>query len=170
MTNPAFKAERTECEKTTKKRQRMEAFVNTDNQTLLWEIIQGCPVIGQVPQADRWFATHIGHVYETATPDKTLLELNETALWNMVQDLVHFVKQSQPSQPSQSSQSSGHDLQPQETRHQEMGQRVDQDTNLRNQATKDEPIKNMEELLAETQKMRERDLPRFAVPTGDKVD
>jgi len=148
-----------------------DAFVNTDNQTLLWEIIHGCPVFGQVPQADRWFAAHIGHVYETATADKTLLELNEFALWNMVQDLVQLMRQSQQSDVVQQQSQQGQQLQPrQDTRNQEMGQRVDQDTTLRSQATKDEPIKNMEELLAETQKMRERDLPRFAVPTGDKVD
>jgi hypothetical protein len=140
----------------------METFIETSNQTLLWEVMNQCHYFNTMENKDAWFAQHIGAMYEKPQQDnsKTLEEWNKRAIEAMLTDLsLAFQKHIEKRQESVHKQ----------IQQQELGRWVEKDTQLRNDTTKDEPIKNMEELLAETQKRREVDLPRFAVPVGEKV-
>jgi hypothetical protein len=50
-----------------------------------------------------------------------------------------------------------------------MTQWIEKDSQLKTDTTKDKPIRNMEELLAEQQKLRANDLPAFPKPQGEAI-
>lgn len=75
----------------------MALFVDVDNQTILWEILQQQPEIQTIPLAKRgeWFKAHVRSFYEslsdtwfqTSLTTKQLNQLNQTLLRIMLTDL-----------------------------------------------------------------------------------
>lgn len=153
-----------------------EIFVGTDNQTLLWTLIKTCPAFHYLyqvenPAPELWFASIIEKVYESDMAIiESLMNLNKRALYLMLDDLAKLHKQRQTvMQKERKQRHLDKQVEEQENeRIQQMSMRVDKD--IRKAAIKDEPIKNMEELILEQQKLRELDLPKLPPPQGEKVD
>ena len=146
-----------------------EIFIGTENQTLLWTIIQTCPAFRFKPDPERWFAAVIEKVYEQETESSyALLELNKQALLYMLTDLAVLYKEYETTWKQQQKHQSLEDQE--QDRIQQMKTRVEKDSSLRHPDVKDEPIKNMEELLLEQQKLRDLDILKLPAPQGEKVD
>ena len=150
----------------------IERFIEPENQTLLWETIQLCPVFKQLPQPETWFASIIEEVYEKAIEmDDTkeneevdtaalLLELNEFAIYEMLTDFKVMVESKKKEKQVDINQ---------QHRQEEMINWVVKDNQLRVDTTKDGPIKNMDDLLLEQQRLRDNDIPVLPKPMGEKA-
>ena len=142
----------------------IDLFVRVDNQTLLWEVIQTSRLFASTPDPEPWFAEMIGRVYEAddAQAGKTLRDLNERAILLMLADLdqTHNLQGAAQQQQEQQQQSFVE---------QQQLAFVEKDNELRSQTTKDEPIKNMEELLLTERMKRDKEIPVFQKPTGDVI-
>jgi len=143
-----------------KQHDQRKQFVDPDNQTLLWNTIQTCPYLSRLTNPEEWFQTHIAQLYESKTPYGSLMQYNVQAITNMLADL----KQIADHEKAQAAQQ-----QKQDRKTQEMTQWIEKDSQLKNDTTKDKPIRNMEELLAEQQKLRANDLPSFPKPQGEAI-
>jgi len=136
------------------------SFLHPDNQTLLWEVIQTCPYLAYIDYKEEWFQSHMQQSYEKQEGLIGLMEWNEKVVRNMMKDLraaKAFHKEQEEEKGKQ------------QRKQQEMRERVDKDTELKTDTTKDEPIKNMEELLAEHEKRRAQEIPQFPTPTGEVI-
>jgi hypothetical protein len=139
---------------------RRNQFVNPENQTLLWTTIQTCPYLSRLTNPEEWFQTHIEQVYESNTQYSSLLQYNMEAIRRMLADLKQIALHEQQQRKEQ---------QKQDHKTQQMTQWIEKDSQLKTDTTKDKPIRNMEELLAEQQKLRANDLPAFPKPQGEAI-
>jgi hypothetical protein len=135
-------------------------FLHPDNQTLLWEVMQTCPFLVYIDHPDEWFQSHMQKGYENSLSEEGLMECNQRVVRAMMSDLrtvrnMHNVQKEE--------------VEKQQWKQQEMRERVDKDSELKTDTTKDEPIKNMEELLAEHEKRRAQEIPQFPTPTGEVI-
>jgi hypothetical protein len=137
-----------------------DQFVHPDNQTLLWKTIQTCPYLSRLTNPEEWFQTHIEQVYESVVKFDSLMQYNMEAIQKMLADLKQIALHEKQQRKEQ---------QKQDLKTQEMTQWIEKDSQLKTDTTKDKPIRNMEELLAEQQKLRANDLPAFPKPQGEAI-
>jgi len=135
-------------------------FVDPENQTLLWTTIQTCSYLSRLTNPEEWFQTHIEQVYESVVQFDSLMLYNQEAIRRMLADLKQIAVHEREQRKEQ---------QKQDRKTQEMAQWIDKDSQLKTDTTKDKPIRNMEELLAEQQKLRANDLPTFPKPQGEAI-
>lgn len=139
---------------------KKELFIDPQNQTLLWEIIHTCPYISRITNPEEWFQTHIEQVYESPIQFGSLYQYNQKAIQNMLADMKQIADYEKEEQEKATKE---------DIKRQQMQQWVDKDTLLKTDVSKDKPIRNMEELLAEQQKMRASDIPDFPKPQGESI-
>lgn len=131
----------------------LDAFIHPNNQTILWSILEKQPIFQQI-QIDReaWFSQRIQTVYEqSADLDKVktslytdLKEFNIRVLEEIIQDLRKMVEEQEKNRPVETW-----------NRGQSLGNLIDKETKMKFECEKDEPIKNIEELVLEQQQIRE---------------
>ena len=131
----------------------LEAFIHPDNQTILWSILEKQPIFQQI-QIDReaWFSQRIQTVYEQSDKNnqvKTSLytdlkEFNIQVLEEIIRDLKQMAEQYEKNRPVESL-----------NRGQTLENLIDKETKMKFECEKDEPIKNIEELVLEQQLARE---------------
>ena len=131
----------------------LEAFIHPDNQTILWSILEKQPIFQQI-QIDReaWFSQRIQTVYEQSDKKnqvKTSLytdlkEFNIQVLEEIIRDLKQMAEQYEKNRPVESL-----------NRGQTLENLIDKETKMKFECEKDEPIKNIEELVLEQQLARE---------------
>ena len=139
---------------------KKELFIDPQNQTLLWEIIHTCPYISRITNPEEWFQTHIKQVYESPIQFGSLYQYNQKAIQNMLADMKQIADYEKEEQEKATKE---------DIKRQQMQQWVEKDTLLKTDVSKDKPIRNMEELLAEQQKMRASDIPNFPKPQGESI-
>jgi len=158
-------------------RTSIDLFIEPENQTLLWELIQECPLFALLPQPEIWFASVIEDVYVKALKNVTegndeiqLIRLNEFALYQMVTDLKDIEQEmgKQNANTGKQNAEQHNDTMHMQQQQQEMANWVIKDNQLRIDTTKDKPIKNMDDLLLEQQKRRDNEIPVLPKPQGEQ--
>ena len=148
----------------------VDHFIEPENQTMLWDTIQLCPIFAMLPEPEVWFASIIEEVYEKALKNEqdrdekeaplTLLQLNEFTLYQMLTEFKEIAEKLNKEKQTVLNQ---------QHRQEEMINWVVKDNQLRVDTTKDGPIKNMDDLLLEQQRLRDNDIPRLPKPNGERA-
>lgn len=131
----------------------IEAFIHPNNQTILWSILEKQPIFQQI-QIDReaWFSNRIQMVYEQSDKNNQvkislytdLKKFNIQVLEEIMRDLKQMVEQQEKNRPVETL-----------NRGQTLENLIDKETKMKFEYEKDEPIKNIEELVLEQRLARE---------------
>ena len=135
----------------------LDAFLEADNQTLIWTLIQQSVLFTKASLKDpeNWFQSHIEQIYlqeekaaATATSGQPgqpglpfyqhVLNLNKKVIQQMLHDLQQGVPSLLVDQP-----------------HMSLSMRIENDTKMKFETEKDTPLKNLDDLV----KARIQDLP-----------
>ena len=131
----------------------LEAFIHPNNQTILWSILEKQPIFQQLSiDREAWFSQRIQMVYEQSDKNnqvKTSLytdlkEFNIQVLEEIIRDLKQMAEQYEKNRPVETL-----------NRGQTLENLIDKETKMKFECEKDEPIKNIEELVLEQRLARE---------------
>lgn len=148
-------------------------FINNNNQTMLWKIINNTPQMVQVFQGsapgkkEKWFGQVIKHVYDellASNKQMSLRDINKYAIDFMLSLLTEQLNPQQPQQPQSQPQPPKNPnntvLSQFEMRRQEYESMINKEQPKPNftETIKDEPITDINSSLDEYRKQRDRDI------------